>query len=348
MFYLKYRPQTIEEIDNQAIREKIKTFVSSKKISHALLFAGPKGTGKTSTARILAKIVNCQNNFFAAKSKSSEPCNQCDNCRLITKDSSLDVVEIDAASNRGIDEIRSLIEQVKFVPVHCRFKVYIIDEVHMLTKESFNAFLKTLEEPPTKVIFVLATTQAEKLPKTVISRCIRFNFAKAKDEEILRMLKRISQKEKISTKDEVLNFIARHCDHSFRDAAKIFEEAVILKTLDLDGLKKILGLGISNFDLLKSLEKKDLKKALYFIESFSQQGGDFKTLIESSLDSFHLLLLKKNRVDVKIEEDYNFSLKETARLIKLFQEAYNSLKYSPIEALPLELAVVEFIKGGEK
>lgn len=348
MFYLKYRPQTIEEIDNQQVRERLKKILSAKKISHAYLFAGPKGTGKTSTARILAKIVNCQNNFFASQSKSTEPCNQCDNCRLITKDSSIDVVEIDAASNRGIDEIRSLIEQVKFAPVHCRFKVYIIDEVHMLTKESFNAFLKTLEEPPDNVIFILATTEAQKLPKTVLSRCIKFDFAKAKHEEILRMLKRISKAEKISAVDKVLNFIARHCDHSFRDAAKIFEEAVILKTLDLDGLKKILGLGISNYDLLKSLEKKDLKKALLFVESFSNQGGDFKTLIESSLDSLHLLLLKKNRLDVKLEEDYNFSLKETARLIKLFQEAYNSLKYSPIEALPLELAVVEFIKGGEK
>lgn len=340
MFYLKYRPQTIEEIDNEMIRERIKTMLKAKKIPHALLFTGPKGTGKTSTARIIAKIINCENK----KTDSVEPCNQCKTCQSIRAGYSIDVLEIDAASSRKIDETRDLINQVKFAPVHSRYKVYIIDEIHMLTSESFNALLKTLEEPPPSTVFILATTEVEKLPKTIISRCLRFNFAKAKESEILRMLKRIIKSENIKIDEKTLKFIAKYSDNSFRDAAKLLEETVInCPTPGVDDVKRILGLKDENNDLIRLLEKKDIKKTLEFIENYEKNAGNFKILIESLLDRLHLILLKKNRLETNLEEDYSFSLKEISILIKLLQEAYNSLKYSPIESLPLEIAAVEYL-----
>jgi len=346
MFYLKYRPQTIEEIDNETVREKIKIMLRAKRVPHALLFTGPKGTGKTSAARIVAKIINCENNIFNKKSELVEPCNRCQTCKSITAGYSIDVLEIDAASSRKIDETRDLINQVKFTPIRSRYKVYIIDEIHMLTPESFNALLKTLEEPPSSTVFILATTEVEKLPKTIVSRCLRFNFAKAKEVEILRMLKRIIKSENIKIDEETLKFIAKYSDNSFRDAAKLLEETVINSpTPTLNDVKRILGLKDENNDLIRLLEKKDLKKTLEFIENYDKSAGNFKILIEYLLDKLHLALLKKNHLETDLEENYNFSLKEIALLIKLLQEAYNNLKYSPIEALPLEIALVEYINS---
>lgn len=354
MFYLKYRPQTIDEIDSEMVKERLKIMLSAKRIPHAFLFAGPKGTGKTSSARIVAKSINCQNNLFSnkkqAENQSIEPCNKCQQCISITSGNSIDIIEMDAASNRKIDEIRDLIGRVKFSPILNRYKVYIIDEVHMLTNESFNALLKTLEEPPLSAVFILATTEPDKLPKTIISRCIKFNFHKAKNSEIIRMLKRISQKEKIAVSDDILQFIANYCDHSFRDAAKLLEEAVALydnkkQKILIDDVKKILGLADESNDLLKSLEKKDQKKSLEFIEQYEDKGGDCKILIEFILNKLHALLLKKNNLPSGLEENYTFTLGEITLLIKLFQEAYNVLKYSPIEVLPLEIAVVQYINS---
>lgn len=179
MYYQKYRPQTIDQIDNETIRTQLKNILSKKTISHSWLLTGPKGTGKTSTARLLAKSINCLENLYAQKGTSEEPCNNCEHCKLITSGNAIDVIEMDGASNRKIDDIRQLIDQVKFAPAHMRYKVYIIDEVHMLTNESFNALLKTLEEPPQSTIFILATTELDKLPKTIISRCLRLNFTHA-------------------------------------------------------------------------------------------------------------------------------------------------------------------------
>src|SRR3989338_3051039 len=203
MYYLKYRPQTIEEIDNEDVRTRLKNVLSKKTISHSWLLTGPKGTGKTSSARILAKAINCLDNIFADKGKSEEPCNKCDNCKLITNGSAMDVIEIDGASNRKIDD------------------------VHMLTSESFNALLKTLEEPPANTIFILATTELDKLPKTIISRCLRLNFSHAKKEEVLRQLGRIVKGEKLTISKDILESIAINCDFSFRDSAKLLEEVVL-------------------------------------------------------------------------------------------------------------------------
>ncbi|MDO8741632.1 MAG: DNA polymerase III subunit gamma/tau, partial [Candidatus Roizmanbacteria bacterium] len=229
MFYLKYRPKTIEEIDNQQVKEMISKILSAKSLPHAFLLVGQKGTGKTSTARIIAKSVNCLNNKFSQSGKTAEindfePCNKCANCKSISLSSFTDVIEMDAASNRGIEEIKNLIRETSFLPMSGGFRVFIIDEAHMITMEGFNALLKTLEEPPKSAIFILATTNLEKLPKTIISRCLKINFGKAKIIDINSMLKRITKNEGLDFNENMLKLIASHSEDSFRDAAKILEE----------------------------------------------------------------------------------------------------------------------------
>ncbi|MCX7881155.1 MAG: DNA polymerase III subunit gamma/tau [Patescibacteria group bacterium] len=339
MFYLKYRPQKIEEIDNNQVKEIIKKFLESKNLPHAFLFIGQKGTGKTSVARILAKAVNCFNNKFAGKNNSIEPCNQCANCLAINQSSSVDIIELDAASNRGIDDIKNLIHETNFLPMTARYRVFIIDEAHMITTEAFNALLKTLEEPPPYVIFIFATTNKDKIPKTITSRCFPINFSKAKKDDIIRMLKRISQAEKIKIEEKLFSLIFSFSDNSFRDAAKILEELVIHQKLDYEEAKNFLGFFRQNF--LEILEKEDLKKALLWLDEFVASGGSVKSLIEQLLNELRLTLLAKNKV-IEEEKKSAFSLKEIVLLIKILTEAYQNLKYSPIESLPLEIAVVEF------
>lgn len=338
MFYLKYRPKTIEEIDNSRIKDILKQILLSKNLPHALLFVGQKGTGKTSVARIFAKSINCLNN---KKKSSIEPCNQCKNCQVIDTSASIDVIEMDAASNRGIDEIRNLIRETSFIPMSNRYRVFIIDEAHMITHEAFNALLKTLEEPPPSVIFILATTNQEKIPKTISSRCLIINFGKARKADILRMLKRISEKEKISLDEKILLLIASHSENSFRDAAKILEELVIQKKLSFDEAKDFLGI-IGKGSLLELLQNQSLKEILVWIDEFSQKGGSFKNLIEELLEELRLLLLSKNGVKIEEAPQFNFTNKEITTLMKLLNEAYINLKNTPIESIPLEIAVVEF------
>ncbi len=342
MFYLKYRPQTVSEIDNTAVRERLQKLLSQETLPHALLFTGPKGTGKTSSARIVAKAINCLANSFAKKSKVYEPCNKCQNCLAITSGSSMDVMEMDAASNRKIDEMRDLIDKVKFLPAHNRFKVYIIDEVHMLTTESFNALLKTLEEPPSQTLFILATTESSKLPKTIISRCVGVSFPRAKRDDVVHMLERIVQHENLSVDAPLLELIADNCDNSFRDATKILEQSIGQNELSAEGIKKLVGLSGFGEDLLELIESKNLARVLKYLESYETEGVSFKTLIEHNLQLLHDLLLYKNGVATESAKNYNFNTREISKLIRLFQEAYTSLKYSPIESLPLEIAVVDF------
>lgn len=349
MFYLKYRPQKISELDNKNIAEKISIILNGSSLPHAFLFTGQKGTGKTSTARIIAKAINCENNLFAKKSTDFEPCNKCSNCISITNGHNVDVIEMDAASNRKIDEVRDLISKIKYVPVNSRYKVYIIDEVHMLTNESFNALLKTLEEPPENTIFILATTELDKLPKTIISRCINFNFGKANSPEIISMFKRILENEKVAIDEDVLEFIATHADSSFRDGTKILEEVLISakdkNNIAIEDVKKILGILNEKENLLKLLEdnsKDGLKKAFEFIEKYEANGGNFKVLLDNILNTLHQVLLKKVGIEVILENQYSFSLKQISILIKLFTESHNSLKYSQNEALVIEVAIAEY------
>lgn len=340
MFYLKYRPRTLDELDNSAVKEKLKKILGSPAIPHAFLFVGQKGTGKTSVARIVAKSLNCEKNKFAKSNSSIDPCNACSNCKTIDTSSSVDVIELDAASNRGIDNIRDLIRESNFLPMNCRYRVFIIDEAHMITQDAFNALLKTLEEPPSSVVFILATTNVEKLPKTIISRCLFLDFGRAKKPDIVSMLNRIVASEKIKIDEKLLKHIANRSDSSFRDAAKILEELVMQNKLTLEDGKKFLGIFQQSF--LELLEKNDLKQALGWIDQFNQTGGDFKSLIEQLLAELRTVLLQKNGITGDLENISNLALSDTVKLIKLLTEAYQNLKISPIESLPLEIAVVEF------
>lgn len=341
MFYLKYRPQTIEEIDNSRIKELIKKILTATHLPHAFLFYGQKGTGKTSTARIFAKTINCLNNFFSNhKIKEIEPCNQCSNCLAITNGTSTDVIEIDAASNRGIDEVKKIIQETSFLPMTSKYRVYIIDEAHMITQEGFNALLKTLEEPPSSVIFILATTNKDKIPKTIISRCYLLNFGQAKKSDIISMIQRIIKNEKISLDEKVINLIADYSDYSFRDAAKILEELIIQNKTNFEEAKKYLGITKKNF--LEIISSYDKKMVFSWLEEFSSSGGSFKSLLELTLQELRLILLKHNQVEIDEETKVNLSLKETIILIKLLTEAYQNLKISPIESLPVEIAIIEF------
>ncbi len=346
MFYLKYRPRTITELDNSQVRPKITNLLSAKDFPHALLFIGPKGMGKTSTARIVAKAVNCLENSFAGKRNSYEPCNTCTNCKTIENGSSPDVIEQDAASNRGIEEVRKLIRESSYAPMTGRYRVYIIDEAHMITPDAFNALLKTLEEPPETVIFILATTNEEKLPNTIISRCVRIPFGRAHKKDIIHMLDRIAEKEQVDVPAELKDLIATYSENSFRDAAKMFEELIMQDTLSVETAQKYLGVRAKG-TLLEIMQTGTLAESIQWIDEFIQSGGNVKRAIEDMLSALHLLLVSKS-TDSKSEIELSYSLREISTLIKLLHEAYNGIRISPIEALPLELAVVEFYNARKK
>lgn len=342
MFYLDYRPKTISEIDTKQVRQTLSSMLGAKKIPHCVLLIGSKGLGKTSSARIIARAINCLNNSFAGKGTSFEPCNNCQICTSVSSSGNVDVVEMDAASNRKIDDIRALLEKVYFTPIVCRYKVYIIDEVHMLTTESFNALLKTLEEPPAQTIFILATTEYEKVPKTILSRSMHIAFPKAKAEDIVHMLKRIAASEKINISDEVLYAIANRSENSFRDGAKLLEQLSFEKEYTIEKLNELVGISHAQFDLLRLLQEKKTKEALEAISTYSQHGGSCRTLIETYLTILHNILLEKAGISTDQKNTYDFSLVQITKLIRVLQEAYNASKYAPIESLPLEVAIVEY------
>lgn len=342
VFYRKYRPQTIDQLDKEEIRSRLTSVFKMGRIPHAFLFTGPKGTGKTSTARIIAKIINCENR----KKDGIEPCNKCGNCKSIERGNNLDVFEIDAASNRGVDEIRSLRETVALAPSTGKYKVYIIDEVHMLTREAFNALLKTLEEPPAHVVFILATTEIEKLPETIVSRCLTYTFTKATVKELLRSLKRVTTGEKIKVDDKVLELLVTAADGSFRDAVKLLEQAYSENLLDEKGIAKFLGtqgLTIKEFALL--LENKKTTEALEYIKNLENRGANLKHFTELLINFLHDELL--SRIMNHESRIKNFELQESdlKRLINLFSKAYQESKYSFIESLPVEMAVIEWCES---
>ncbi len=320
--------------------------LSAKDLPHALLFLGPKGMGKTSTARIVAKAVNCLENKFAGKGKSYEPCNTCKNCTTIEMGSSPDVIEQDAASNRGIEEVRKLIRESSYAPMTGRYRVYIIDEAHMITPDAFNALLKTLEEPPETVIFILATTNEEKLPNTIISRCVRIPFGRAHKKDIIHMLDRIAEKETVTIPEDLKTLIATYSENSFRDAAKMFEELVMQDTLTLEAAQEYLGVRAKG-TLLEIMQKGTLAESMQWVDDFIQSGGNVKRAIEDMLSVLHLLLLAKS-TGKTTEIELTYTMREISMLIKLLHEAYNGIRISPIEALPLELVVVEFYNARKK
>ncbi|MGB9706746.1 MAG: DNA polymerase III subunit gamma/tau [Microgenomates group bacterium] len=344
-FYLKYRPQKLAELDLEEVSQGLLKIAKSGKFPHAFLFAGPKGTGKTSAARILAKVINCQ------KPKDGEPCNECEACLEITNGTALDLIEIDAASNRGIDDIRALKETIKLSPVKLKYKVYIIDEVHMLTTEAFNALLKTLEEPPAHAIFILCTTAPEKLPETIVSRCTRFNFRKAKPQEIVQgPLRRAVEGENLKVEKGVLEEIARSVDGSFRDAHKILEQLALEgKKITLVRTKELLGQveELSPEKLFGFLATANTQGALKEIDRVVQRGGDLEIYTLRILETLRAGLLAKIGVEEGGPEVLkDFDIFQIKTLISLFSRAAGELRFAPIPQLPLELAVVEW--GEEK
>ncbi|TFG38308.1 MAG: DNA polymerase III subunit gamma/tau, partial [Syntrophobacterales bacterium] len=288
----KWRPQVFEEVVGQDhVVKTLKNAIKLNRIAHAYIFSGPRGTGKTSVARILAKSVNCE------KGPREVPCNQCSNCREITEGSSMDVREIDGASNRGIDEIRELRENIKFSPVSSRYKVYIIDEVHMLTKEAFNALLKTLEEPPSHVIFVFATTEIYKVPATILSRCQHFDFKRISLRQIIDNLRFIAREEKIQVSDEGLTWIAKGGEGSLRDAQSIFDQVISYAGTEIKDTDIEVRLGLSDRRFLAELSRAILErnagKCLKIVDEVYYAGMDIKQFYQMFLNQFMNLLTVK-------------------------------------------------------
>ncbi len=276
--YLKYRPKTIDELDLLSVRTALINIVKSNNMAHAYLLTGPRGAGKTSTARVLARIVNCDQHG----EKLSEPCNICAACQSILDGSAMDVIEIDAASNRGIDDIRELKEKIRLSPAILRKKVYIIDEVHMLTTEAFNALLKTLEEPPAHSLFILCTTELHKVPETIVSRCVQIQFSKATPEEMQRSLKRVIKGEGKGITEEALNYLAKSVDGSFRDGVKILDQVLSnTENVTLASIQQVISgsIGYSTEPLLEALLTKNANGSLSLLHESMQQGVDLSYLL---------------------------------------------------------------------
>jgi len=348
VFYRKWRPQTLSEVVGQEpVTQTLRHAVENGKIAHAYLFCGPRGTGKTSMARILAKAVNCPNQA------GGEPCNTCDVCRSITEGRALDVIEIDAASNRGIDEIRSLREKANYAPSLARYKVYIIDEVHMLTEAACNALLKTLEEPPPHVIFVLATTEAHKVIATIVSRCQRFNFHRLRQTEIMDKLKLICKKEKIHIEPAALELIARAATGSLRDAENILQQMIAYYGNQIELAQIQAELGISWDSRVRQLARcvvsRDVAAGLKVINSLNSDGVDLRQFNLGFIEYLRGLLLAKSRCEEALDvtsEDLaeigslatNATLDYLLKAVKSFSSIdFRSDNYS---ALSLELALL--------
>lgn len=288
--YRAWRPQSFRDVTGQRhVIQTIQNSLRQQNISHAYLFSGPRGIGKTSIAKIFAKAINCK------EGERDEPCNVCPSCKAITKGELMDVTEIDAASNRGVDEIRDLRDQVKYAPTEVSHKVYIIDEVHMLTNEAFNALLKTLEEPPSQVVFILATTEPHKLPLTIISRCQRYDFHRISSEDIIARLRHICDEMAIEYEEEAFHTIAYTAEGGLRDALSLLDQALVYgnNTLRLENVQGIIG-AVNNqvlVNLLESIAAKDVAKALAVFDSAIADGKDSKQLLKDLLNFCRDLLL---------------------------------------------------------
>lgn len=356
--YRKWRSRTFEEVVGQEhITRTLRNALRDKLIAHAYLFAGPRGTGKTTTARLLAKAVNC------TAPEEERPCNGCHICRAIDEGRLMDLVEIDAASNRGIDEIRDLREKVGFRPTEARYKVYVVDEVHMLTNEAFNALLKTLEEPPPHVIFVLATTEPHKIPATVLSRCQRFDFRRIPLPQILRRLEYVAGQEGLSVEREALEFIARQATGSLRDALSLLDQLVAYsgREVTLEQVQAMLGVVSSQAvsQLIDFMLKGDLAGGLEFIQKVVAEGADPRQFAREVVEYLRGLMLIRAVGDASLlhltEEEKEtmsaqaarYSVGQLLRQIRLFAQASQDMRLGGQSHLPLELTFVEAVMGEE-
>lgn len=333
--YRKYRPKTFSDLIGQDhIKTVLRGGIIADKTSHAYLFAGSRGTGKTTTARIFAQALNCLN------PQDGQACHSCQSCQMINQSKAIDIIEIDAASNRGIDEIRDLRDRVRFPPVAFKKKVYIIDEVHMLTTEAFNALLKTLEEPPNHAIFILATTEVHKVPATIQSRVLRLNFNLGSSAQIFQYLQTVAAKEKINITDEALELIALTADGSFRDALSSFEqvihgeaeitEEIVLNTLGLGEVK-------ATNDLIGAMIVGDQQKAFFLLDNLNNQGTNASHIHRLLVENFRQLLRQSFTDQIS-----SFTSEQIIKILENLIEITPTIRTSPLPFLPLEIVVAKF------
>ncbi len=359
VLYRKYRPQIFEDVIGQ--EHVVRTLTNSIKgnnISHAYLFSGPRGSGKTTIARLFAKAINCENR----KDGQFEPCDKCSSCTEIMQSRSMDLVEIDAGSQTSVEGVRELIEGIKFAPIKSKYKIFIIDECHQLSKSAANALLKTLEEPPAHAVFILATTEAHKMIPTILSRCQKFDFKRLQVPEIIKKLEFIGKKENVKFDNSALSLIALNSRGSFRDAESLLDECIsfstgegIIKTEDIKELLGIVEVGeISKF--VDFLILKNTKEGIMFLNSIIDNGVDLQEFTKTLV--FYLreqLLLKINPDFLNLQNSglsqqdlgkmklqvANLTQKDLQDMLELFIDAENKIKYSAIPQLPLELAVID-------
>ncbi|HCM36936.1 MAG: DNA polymerase III, subunit gamma and tau [Candidatus Wildermuthbacteria bacterium RIFCSPLOWO2_02_FULL_47_9c] len=368
VLYRKYRPKSFSEVTGQEhIVETLKNAVAGNLLSHAYLFSGPRGSGKTTLARLLAKAANCES---ARGPTKGEPCNACSSCEEINRGRAIDLVEIDAASNRGIDEMRELRDSVAFVPAKLKYKVFVIDEAHQLTKEAANALLKTLEEPPAHVLFILATTEAHKMIPTIASRCQRFDFRKLTVPEISGKLAEVTKAEKASVNKEALQLIALNAGGSLRDALGLLDKVLtfysILDTKEPIGaavIKDLLGLVDINLvgEFVQLLADKKAGEAIDFLNKNLQAGMDPQEFSKNLVRYLrHTLVLSINpelshifeseltpeQLERMVQQASQFSKDLLPNIVENFMRAEQEMKYASIVQLPLELAIVESCAKG--
>ncbi len=351
----KWRPMVFEDVIGQShVTNTLKNALSTNRLAHAFIFCGGRGCGKTTTARILAKAINCLN------PKDSNPCNECEVCVEITNGRSMDVVEIDGASNRGVDEIRNLRESVRYAPARGKYKVYIIDEVHMLTKEAFNALLKTLEEPPPHVLFIFATTEVHKVPSTILSRCQRYDFRRITIEDIMSRLRYIAGEEKIAIDDDSLMIVAKKGDGSMRDAQSIFDQVVSYCGTTITAPQIISLLNVVDqeffFRVSDCIKAHDAQTGISLVEEIVRNGFDIKEFLSGLVEHFRNLLIARTTQSthlVEVPEVYRvryadaaslFDEQDILRLIKLTTDLESSIRYSSQPRFKLEVGIIQMTK----
>ena len=352
--YRRWRSRTFDEIKGQdAITASFKNQIMTGRIGHAYLFCGTRGTGKTSVAKILARAVNCEHPI------DGNPCNECPSCQAILSESSMNVVEMDAASNNGVDDIRQIRDKIQYPPVDGKYKVYIIDEVHMLSQSAFNAFLKTLEEPPSYVIFILATTEPNKIPITILSRCQRYDFKRITTDTIAARLREISDAENIQVSDEALHYIARSGDGSMRDAVSLLDQCSAFqfdRRIEYEDALSILGaVDTAVFsDLVRALSKKDVKTGLQLVAEVIDQGrelsqfvADFvmyarNMLLASTVDDLSGLVDMSSENLKRLKEDASLlSTVELMRYIRMLSDLSNQLRYATQKRILIETSFMK-------
>jgi len=369
--YRQYRPQNFEELVGQNhIRTTLQYEIESGRIAHAYLFCGPRGIGKTTIARVFAKAVNCLNR----NEGESEPCNTCEACESITLGKHLDIIEIDAASHTGVDNVReNVINNSRISSSNARYKVFIIDEVHMLSVSAFNALLKVLEEPPKNVIFILATTEVHKIPGTIISRCQRFDFKRINVVDVVKKLKYISSQEKIEVERDVLENIARQSEGHMRDAESLLGQIIAIANTDSTGKKRVsktdadLVIPRSDFNeairLINLLLKKDAGSAIELVNKLLDEGIDLKRFLSDIVELLRKIMLAKissslsDRLGLELGEAAELEINKIVKEIEIqkvivmidkIMEAKNEMKHNFIIQMPMEIAIIELCEGVEK